>query len=237
MDPTVVELNRKIDALATQVSYLSEQAQIAERQRQDRAELIRDLTPIVDEAFRLSVEQLEEIQDYVDLSDLLRLFKRLLRNGRNLDKMLDQLESLSDLLKTVAPLADEAFGKAVDTLTEMERKGYFAFARGGLRLADRVVTSFNEDDVRRLGENVPLILNTVNDMTQPEILNFVRATLRVAEQEVQKPLDPSILGLLRQMRDPAVRRGLALALRVLHVIGAQTSGAGESESGTRDGGR
>jgi uncharacterized protein YjgD (DUF1641 family) len=27
--------------------------------------------------------------------------------------------------------------------------------------------------------------------------------------------------LLRQMRDPAVRRGLALTLRVLHVIGAQ----------------
>ena len=30
----------------------------------------------------------------------------------------------------------------------------------------------------RLGDNVVLILNTVKDMTQPEIMNFVRNTWR-----------------------------------------------------------
>jgi hypothetical protein len=59
MDATLVELNQKIDALTAQVAYLAEQAQIAERQRQDRAELIQDLTPIGQEAFRLTVEQFE----------------------------------------------------------------------------------------------------------------------------------------------------------------------------------
>jgi len=217
----LAELNQKLDALTAQVAYLTEQARADERQRQDRAELMRDLTPIADQAFEMAVEQLEEVQEYIDLGDLLRLFKRLLRNGRNLDKMLDQLESLMDLANTVGPLADDAFSKAVDTLAEMERKGYFAFAQGGLRIADNVVTSFTEDDVKRLGDNVVLILNTVKDMTQPEIMGFVRNTLLVAEREVEKPVDISTLGLLRQMGDPAVRRGLALSMRVLRVIGAQ----------------
>ena len=217
----LAELNQKLDALTAKVAYLAEQARTDERQRQDRAELMRDLTPIADEAFRLTVEQLEEVQEYIDLGDLVRLLKRLLRNGRNLDKMLDQLESLMDLASTVGPLADDAFGKAVDTLAEMEHKGYFAFAKGGLRIADNVVTSFTEADVQRLGDNVVLILNTVKDMTQPEIMGFVRNTLLVAEREVEKPVDISTLGLLRQMGDPAVRRGLALTMRVLHVIGAQ----------------
>ena len=225
----VEELNNKIDILTTQLAYLTEQAQLAERQRQERAELVRDLTPIANEAYRLTIEQLEEVQEYIDLGDLLRFFKRLLRNGRNLEKMLDQLESLADLTDTLEPLANEAFGKAVDAMTELERKGYFTFARGGKRIVDNVVTSFSKEDVDRLGDNVVLILNTVKDMTQPEIMNFVRNTLLVAEQEVDKPVDISTIGLLRQMRDPAVRRGLALTMSVMRVIGSQASNNGQDQ--------
>jgi len=232
MDQSMVELNHKIDELSAQVAYLAEQAQAAERQRADRAELMRDLTPIANEAFRLSVEQLEEIQEYVELDDFLRLVKRLARNGRNFEKMLNQLESMMDLAETVGPLANEAFGKAVHQLTEMERKGYFTFAQGGMQIMDNVVTSFTEEDVNRFGDNVVLILNTVKDMTQPEIMNFVRNTLLVAEQEIEKPVDISYTGLMRQMRDPEVRRGLALTMRVLQVVGAQASGNGNNPQTT-----
>jgi hypothetical protein len=122
MEATLLELNHKIDQLSGQVSYLSEQAQINERQRNERAELMRDITPLANQAFTLAVEQLEEIQEYIDLSDLMRLLKRLLRNGRNLEKMLDQLESLTDLIETVGPLADDAFGKIVDLMADLESK-------------------------------------------------------------------------------------------------------------------
>jgi uncharacterized protein YjgD (DUF1641 family) len=221
MEPTLAELNQKLDALTAQVAYLAEQAQLAERARQERAELMHDVMPIVNEAYRLSVEQLEEVQEYVDLADILRLLKRLARNGRNIEKMLDQFESVVDLVETVGPLADEAFGKAVTTFADFEQKGYFNLARGGLRMADNVVTAFTEEDVNKLGDNIVLILNTVKDMTQPEIIQFVRNTLLIAEEEVKKPVDTSLISLIKQMNDPAVRRGMALTLRVLHVVGAQ----------------
>lgn len=223
MSDIPIELSAKIDALTVQVAYLSEQARQAERQRQERAELVRDVTPIANQAFHLAIEQLEEVQEYVDLADLLRLLKRLLRNARNLERMLDQLEAVSDLADTLGPLTDQAFEKSVDALAEMERKGYFAFARGGAHILDALVTSFSEDDVRRLGDNIVLIVNTVKDMTQPEIMGFVRNTLMLAEKELEQPLDISTLGLVRQMGDPRVRRGLALTLRVLQAIGAQAA--------------
>lgn len=220
-DQALVALNEKLDALTRQVAYLTEQAGLAERERQARGELMHDLTPIVNDGFRLAVEQLEEVQEYVDLSDLLRILKRLLRNGRNIEAMLDQLESLMDLARTVGPLSNQAFETATDLLQQAEQKGYFAFARGGLRIADNIVTSFTEEDVTRLGDNVVLILNTVKDMTQPEILSLVRSIVNQTETEVAKPLNISLLALLGQMRDPSVRRGLALTLRVLRVIGEQ----------------
>lgn len=219
--PMVMELNQKIDLLTSQVQLLTEQAQRADRERQDRAELIRDVMPIVNDAFRLTVAQLEEVQEYVELDDLLRLLKRLLRNGRNIDRMLDQLESLMDLAQTVGPLADSAFQKATDLLQTAEHKGYFGFVRGGMQIADNVVTSFSEDDVKKLGENIVLILNVVKDLTQPEIMNLIRNIVSGVEDEVAKPVNTSLPALLGQMRDPNVRRGLALTMRVLRVVGSQ----------------
>ncbi len=221
--PSLAELNRKIDLLTSQVQFLTEQAQVAERQRQERAELMHDVMPIVNDAFRISVEQLEEVQEYVDLGDLLRFLKRVLRNGPTFEKLLDQLESVMDLVQTVGPLTDRAFEKAVDVLQEAEHKGYFAFARGGMQIADNVITSFSEDDVKKLGDNVVLILNTVKDMTQPEIMGLVRTIMAQTEAEVARPVKTSVPAILGQMRDPNVRKGLALTMRMLSVVGAQAS--------------
>jgi uncharacterized protein YjgD (DUF1641 family) len=223
MDASLQELNQKIDLLTAQVAYLNEQAQITERQRLERAELMRDLTPIANQAFELAVEQLEEVQEYIDLSDLLRLFKRLLRNGRNIENMLDQLESLTDLLQTVGPLADDAFGKAVDLLAGLEARGYFTFARGGAKVVDNLVASFSEQELIRMGESLPKIASLVKEITQPQVIDFAQATLADASVELGKPVDVSYMGLLRQMRSPDVRRGLALTLRLLQVIGAQAT--------------
>ena len=94
-----------------------------------------------------------------------------------------------------------------------------------MQIADNVVTSFSEDDVKKLGENVVLILNVVKDMTQPEIMNLIRNIVSGVEDEVAKPVNTSLPALLGQMRDPNVRRGLALSMRVLRVVGAQSEAA------------
>jgi len=106
MDPTLAEMNQKIDALAEQLAYLANQAQIAERQRQDRAELIRDLTPIGQEAFRLTVEQLEEVQE-------------LLQRYRGVDHALDVANRYSQqAAEALAPLAPGPAKESLLQLTE-----------------------------------------------------------------------------------------------------------------------
>lgn len=228
MDQALLELNEKLDRLTNQVAFLTEQAQRAEQERAARAELLRDLTPIANDVYRLAVEQLEEVEQYVSLDDLLRLVKRLARNGRNIEKMLDQLESVMDLAETVVPLSDAAFGRAVAELATMERKGYFTFARGGWRILDNIVTSFGEDDVQQLGNNIVLILQTIKEMTQPEVMNFARNMVSAIENEGAAEVSISYRSLFGQMRDPNVRRGLALTMRVLRSLGQQTSSAGRN---------
>lgn len=223
MDQTLQELNQKIDALTAQVAVLTELAQAAERGRQEREELFETMMPIAKDVMRIASDELEEVQAYVELPDLLRLLKKVLRNGPRFEMLLDQVEPLTDLLDVIGPIPREGMDKATELLSELEHKGYFAFSRSGLRMLDTIVTSFTEEDVDRLGDNIVLILNTVKDMTQPEIMGFVRNTFRVAEREVEKPVNTSLGSIVGQINDPAVRRGLVLTLRVLKVIGEQSA--------------
>jgi uncharacterized protein YjgD (DUF1641 family) len=221
MDANLQELTQKIDFLTNQVAYLTEQAQAAERARQEQAELLEIAVPIAKDAMRLASDELEEVQEYVRPEDLVRLLKKLVRHGPQFELLLDQVDAVTDLIEVIGPIPRQGLDKATELLAELERKGYFAFSRGGLRMLDNIVTSFSEEDVDRLGENIVLILNTVKDLTQPELMTFVRNTLAVAENEVAQPVNASLWAILGQMRDPAVRRGLALTLRVLKVVGQQ----------------
>lgn len=223
MEQTLLELNQKLDQLTSQVAYLTDQAQLAEQSRQERAELMQDLLPAVKGAYELAVAELQDVDPYVRPADLLALLKRLLRNRANLERLLDQVESLSDLLDTLGPISQGAFAQSVTLLEQLERKGYFVFARGGLQIADNIVNSFGEADIKALGDNIVLILQTLRSMTQPEVMNFVRNTVTLIEGEQEQPVATSPLALLGQMRDPNVRRGLAVTMRVLRTIGAQTA--------------
>jgi uncharacterized protein YjgD (DUF1641 family) len=214
-------------ALVEKLDFMVQQSEEQRRSRQELEELKGDLLPIANHVIKLSIDELAEIGTEFQAEDLIFVLKRLLRDTKMLGEGLGRLESMMELFDETQDIGKQVFNQTVETLDQMERKGYFAFARGGWRMVERIVDEFSEDDVHALGDNIVLILNTVKDMTQPEIMHFVRNTLMVAEREIEQPVDVSYLGLLKQMREPEVRRGLALTMRVLHVIGAQAADNGK----------
>lgn len=228
----LAEISQKLDLMAqsigvlgAQVNYLMERAEADRRRQQTWDDLFEDLTPVVNDVYQIAETQFEEMQQFVTLDDVMELVKRLARNTRNLNDMLDTLESAQDFIRDAAPLTKDMMTEATTQLTEMERKGYFGFVRQGMYVMDQVVTSFDEEDVKQLGDNVVLILNTVKALTQPEMmtmLNNLTQGFHEAESEAQAgQLDIGMFGLMKQMRDPEVRRGLAITLETLRRVSAQ----------------
>jgi uncharacterized protein YjgD (DUF1641 family) len=215
-DQSLEELNRKIDALTEQVAFLTEAAQKEQQRRQEWDELKNDLTPVAGDVYRVVVRELAEVDGYFSSEDVLRLLKRLVRNTRNMEQMLDQLESFAAIWQDAGPLTQDAFLTLMNRLEEAEQKGYFTFMRGGMEIADRVVTSYSEEDVRQLGDNIVLILDTMKDLTQPEVMMLMRNTAESLSEE--PPEDVSLFTLMRQLNDPAVKRGLSKTLTVLGTV-------------------
>jgi uncharacterized protein YjgD (DUF1641 family) len=166
--------------------------------------------------------ELESLSDDVTVEDAVQLARTLARAVPTMEALLRQLESISALGDEIVPLAAPAMATVTSTLQELDDKGYFTFAKGGADIVDKVVTSFSEDDIDALGDNVVLILNTVKEMTQPEVMTLLQRTALTA-QDVDDDFAeaPSTFALLKQMRDPQTRRGLGRVMAMLRTIGAE----------------
>ena len=135
---------------------------------------------------------------------------------------------LEELIEDAMPLARSATERLAFQLEALEQKGYMDFARAGAGVVDEIVENFSADDVRQLGEHIVLILETIKEMTQPEMLALLSRVIeavdhqRVAiENEPAEP--PSLWELARKTRDPAVRRGLGRALDTVAAVSATST--------------
>lgn len=210
-------ISERLDSLSEQVAWLVADAQSRREERERWSDLSHDLMPIGTQAMASVSETLEDLD--VEMADVARLGKALVEALPVIEGALAQLEPMSQLAATASELSGPAFDAVVSRLEEADRKGYFAFAKGATGIADRVVTSFTEEDVEALGDNIVLILNTVKDMTQPEIMGMLQRTLHTVQNQEEPMEPPSMLGLLKEMRDPQVRRGLGRMLAVLRSMG------------------
>ena len=173
-------------------------------------------------------------------SDLERLEAKVDALTARLDVLVDdatrraaQRSVLDEFVADVAPLGPDALGLVTERLAEAERRGYFDVARAGAGVVDRVVTTFGEDDVEQLGDNIVAILETVKELTQPEMLDLLRHMLDgVRRQQVALEAEtdeaPGLLALAGQLREPEVRRGIGRALATLRAVSEETTVVGPS---------
>lgn len=124
----------------------------------------------------------------------------------------------ADLFEEAGPIMKAMMGTATGKLQDLEERGYFRFGGAAMDLMDRLVTSYGEDDVRELGDNLVTILDTVRALTQPQVLAVAaEATEVLHHPEKVKPM--GMLGVARASSDEDVQRGMAMLIEVLRHLG------------------
>jgi uncharacterized protein YjgD (DUF1641 family) len=217
----VESISERLERLERSVEEIAGELRRQRRARERWQELADELAPIAEEAMGVTIRRLGA-EDF-DVADLASLARAVLRDASTIEAWIGPLRSLAALADEVGPLTAPAVASLNTLLQRLDDRGYFTFVREAAGVLDTVVTSFTDEDVRLLGENIVLILQTVKQMTQPEVMGLLGRTA-VSLQEVETEgfaQPPSTLALLRQMRDPEVRRGLARLLETLRAIGAQ----------------
>jgi uncharacterized protein YjgD (DUF1641 family) len=210
----LAEIRNKLD-------FVVEQLQEQQRHRREMEELKHELMHIGKEAMQAAVTELDELAPYVESEDLHDLMRNFLRNVRTLNSMMAQLQSAAELIDELKPLQKEIFAAVQEKLAELDEKGFFEFAGEALKIVDEILSNFTVEDVRLLRENITTILLTVKNMTQPDMLGALNNAVGFYKNmDIVVDKDVSFMRLFKEMRDPAVKRGMLFMLEFLKTMAA-----------------
>ncbi len=212
-------LDRKLDLVLTEVEEMR-------RMRREVEELKDDLARVGKDLFRTAVTEMEGVAPFVGTGDFAALFKRLVRNVNNLSELLVQLEGARDLARDATPLVRQLVHDGMERLDELDRKGYFAMGREVGRALDNVVTHFTPEDVRLLADNLVAILQTVKNLTQPEMLQAINNAVAVYQQIDFTTVEAySPWRAFRELNRPEMRRGLGFLIVFLRNLSSSLPAA------------
>ncbi len=199
-------LDRKLDLV---LDYVNQQ-----RLKSEAIEdLISDVSIIGKDLYDNSVIELENQSVEIDPDQVRRLGINLIKNIGNFNDVMELFGSTIDLFKEVGPIANEAIIDLTKKLHKYEEKGYFEFFAELGRMFDIIITSFTREDIRMLADNIVLILQTVKNMTQPEMLNAFNNAVKVyGSLETQNIPQYSLWKVLREMRTPEMKSAIGFMI-------------------------
>ncbi len=198
----IAELNQKVDTILEYVNQQRLKSQAID-------DLIADASIIGKDVYDSTVKALDEHEVVLDPDELRELGIRVAQNVGNFNSMLDTLGSAMDLMRDVGPIANEVIIDTTKKLHEFEQKGYFEFVKEFGSIIDNIVTYYGVEDMRMLADNVVAILDTVKNLTQPDMLKSVDNAVKVfANLEMENIPEYSIFKVMREMNKPEMKKAL-----------------------------
>ncbi|MBI5768439.1 MAG: hypothetical protein HZA93_11635 [Verrucomicrobia bacterium] len=216
-------LAERLDALDRKLDLVLAEIEEVRRIRREVEELKEDLTRVGKDLFQTAVTELDQVAPFVDTGDFSALAKRLIRNVNTLNELLVQLESAREFIADATPLGRQLFSDGLAKMDELDRKGYFAMAREVQRAFDQVVANFTVEDVRLLGDNLVAILQTVKNLTQPEMLQAINNATEIYKKlDFDSMEEFTLWRAFKEVNKPEMRRGLGFLIVFLRNLSAHT---------------
>ena len=192
-------------------------------------ELKEDLIPLSGQAFRLLIRELEDVETSFQLEDLLVLFKRMLRSTNDIKFILDQMESIVDLVTTIKPLFKSAIPQIINYLDDLEQRGVLRVMQSMLDVRAKIASAYTPEDIDQMGDGAVSLIGLTKKLSDPKATAFLE---KIAELPAKidlsssKPIGP--FGLIGALSSKEARKGLGVLMELTKAMGNLKNG----ENGT-----
>jgi len=209
-------LELQLHSIDKKLDLISKELSVVRRQREELDELKQDLTIIAKDVFNTTIEELDDIAPFVQTGDFLHLLKKILQNVRSITMVMTQFESALDFFEDAKPISKDLFTSTLEKFDELDHKGYFLFIKEFIKIVDRIIEHFSEEDVKLLGDNIITIFETVKSLTQPELLKALNNAVSIYQN-----MDPinapqySIWKVIRELNTPEMKKGIGFVITFL----------------------
>lgn len=213
------DIQLQLEEINSKLNFIMEEVELQKKHRLELQDFKEDIIRVIKDLYVTSLEELEQVHDYLKTGDILDFFKKFLRNINNLAKFLEQLENVRDFLKDFGPISKSLSKDLMNKLDEFDRKGYFEFMKEAQGILDNIVTSFTVDDVKALSDNIVTILNIVKNLTQPDMLTAINNAVNVYKKlDIEIKEDVSLLKLIKELNTLETKKALFYSIQFLKKL-------------------
>lgn len=208
----IAELDRKLDFIVEELATLR-------RLRQSAEDMAADLSLVGKNAMKDAVE----VFGTADLhpKEIAALLKSALANAQLFENAIQQLQSATDFISDAQPILRDGMRRAIQITQTLHDKGYFDAASSGLRVTDALVRTHSGADWRQVEASVLQLIGFLREVTKPEVLQALEAIIHgFGRVQATMNVDKSALALVRDLNSRDARKGMAILVEFLKVVGA-----------------
>ncbi len=218
------DIQKQIDAVNMKLDIILEEVTAQKEVRQNISDLTADLSIVTKDVFGAAVTELDNSGVEIDGEAIKILLLKIVRNIDTLNELFNMIESGYDFIKDITPIIHQVGLDGIKTMNRLEARGYIDFFKESLRIVTNIVENFTVEDVRLLADNIVIILETVKNLTQPEMLEAVNnGTVVYKSMKVTDIPEYSLFRALREMNSPELKKGLGFMISFLKNIAKEES--------------
>jgi uncharacterized protein YjgD (DUF1641 family) len=201
--------------IKNQLDHLSQEISILTDSARSLQELRDDLTPRANEAVKILITQLAELETEFQLEDLVHLLKNVMRNTRNFNWSVDQLKNLIDFLRTVEPLLKSAVPQMIVYLDRLEQQGVFQILNHTLTALQRIAQTYTPEDIEQITDGLVNLVGVAKKLTCPEALCLLDKIAEIpAKVDLSRARKVGPVGMMFAMGNSEVKQGMGVVLEM-----------------------
>ena len=212
----------RLDRIETQLAPLVETAGSFK-------ELRDDLIPLSAQAFRLLINELEDIESGFQLEDLLDMFKTLMRSVKTITFSLQQMGNIVDFVTTIEPLLRSSVPQIINYLDDLEQRGVLRMFTAMLDVRAKIASAYTAEDIDKIGDGAVALLGLAKKLSDPQAIAFLE---KVAEMpghvDLSQSKDVGPFGLISAASNKEVKQGLGVMMELTKAMGKLKSNGGET---------
>lgn len=218
----IAELDRKLDFVVEELASLK-------RLRESATDFAADLSLVGKNAMREAVEAFGTAE--LRPREIVNLMKAMLTNAGLFEKAIQQLQSAADFIQDAQPIVRDGMSRIVQMNQMLLEKGYFQAASAGVRVGDALIRGHSAEDWKQVEASVPQLIGLLRELTRPEVLEALEAIVHgFGRVQATMDVNKSVLAIARDLNSTEAKRGVAILVEFLKVVGAQAAPAGHEKN-------
>jgi uncharacterized protein YjgD (DUF1641 family) len=195
------------------------------------SELREDFTPLANNAVKLLISELQDVESSFQLKDLLEMWKQFLRSVSNITYSLNQLGNIIDFINTLEPLLRGSVPQLIHYLDDLEQRGVFRVLNATLGVRAKIAEAYTPEDIDVIGDGLVALLGLAKKLATPQAIAFLEGLADMpmsVDLAAAKGVGP--FGLLKASSSKEVKEGLGVLMELTKGLGKLKGVAAQTDA-------